>query len=182
VLFYLLLSSFPFLIARPVASAIELSNCLERGLRESRAIDAEALCIVSEEKVRLVGFFFSFRLNLLPFLILLTRQVWCIRFDIRIIDDAGNLNDCCSVAAIVALHHARRPDISINDGIVEIVCCVVFLSGSVSYVCFLFLHFLHLHFLDQFPTFVFYFCIFFVRIFFSFSFLSVCYFVARIHV
>lgn len=38
---------------RPVASAIELSNCLERGLRESRAIDAEALCIVSEEKVRI---------------------------------------------------------------------------------------------------------------------------------
>jgi len=41
-------------------------------------------------------------------------------FDIRILDDGGNLNDCCSIAAITALHHARRPDISINDGKVTV--------------------------------------------------------------
>jgi exosome complex component RRP45 len=90
------ISALKYEHGRTGPSAIELSNCIERGLRESRAIDAEALCIVSEEKV------------------------WSIRFDIRILDDCGNLVDCCSIAAITALHHARRPDITINNGEVTV--------------------------------------------------------------
>lgn len=42
---------------------------MERGLRESRAIDTEALCIVAGEKV------------------------WSIRLDLHILDDDGNLID-----------------------------------------------------------------------------------------
>jgi len=37
---------------RPTASAIELMRVIERGLRESRAIDTEALCIIAGQKVR----------------------------------------------------------------------------------------------------------------------------------
>jgi len=40
-----------FEIGRPSESAIELVRVIERGLRESRAVDTEALCIVAGEKV-----------------------------------------------------------------------------------------------------------------------------------
>ena len=36
---------------RPSEFAIELGRVVERGLRESRAIDTEALCLVAGEKV-----------------------------------------------------------------------------------------------------------------------------------
>lgn len=36
---------------RPPESAIELGRIVERGLRESKAIDTEALCIVAGVKV-----------------------------------------------------------------------------------------------------------------------------------
>lgn len=36
---------------RPPESAIELGRIVERGLRESKAIDSEALCIVAGVKV-----------------------------------------------------------------------------------------------------------------------------------
>eukprot|EP01120_Amphizonella_sp_Union-15-10_P013397 TRINITY_DN6207_c0_g1_i1.p1 TRINITY_DN6207_c0_g1~~TRINITY_DN6207_c0_g1_i1.p1 ORF type:complete len:312 (+),score=62.69 TRINITY_DN6207_c0_g1_i1:420-1355(+) len=71
------------------SSQTELIRVVERGLRESRAIDTEALCIIAGEKV------------------------WSVRLDINILDDEGNLQDCCSIAAIVALHHFKRPSVSI---------------------------------------------------------------------
>jgi len=74
-----------FEIGRPTEFAIELGRVVERGLRESRAIDAEALCIVAGEKV------------------------WSVRCDIHILDNGGNLIDCASIATIVALLHFRRP-------------------------------------------------------------------------
>lgn len=37
--------------SRPSEGAIELGRVVERGLRESRAIDTEALCIVAGEMV-----------------------------------------------------------------------------------------------------------------------------------
>jgi len=67
---------------------------IERGLRESRAIDTEALCIVTQEKV------------------------WSIRLDIRILDDVGNLTDACGIGAITALYHFRRPDVTIGETVI----------------------------------------------------------------
>lgn len=70
---------------------------MERGLRESGAVDTEALCIVAGERV------------------------WAIKVTISIVDDDGNLIDACAIAAISALHHFRRPDVSISaDGIVVV--------------------------------------------------------------
>lgn len=40
-----------FEVGRPSEVAIELGRIIERGLRESKAIDTEALCIISGEKV-----------------------------------------------------------------------------------------------------------------------------------
>ncbi len=65
--------------------SIELGRVVERGLRESRSIDTEALCLVAGQ------------------------QVWSIRVDIHIVDNGGNLIDCSSIATIAALLHFRRP-------------------------------------------------------------------------
>jgi exosome complex component RRP45 len=50
---------------RPGESAVELGRIIDRGLRESRAIDTESLCILS------------------------AKLVWAIRVDIHILDNAG---------------------------------------------------------------------------------------------
>ncbi|XP_023332130.1 uncharacterized protein LOC111704209 [Eurytemora carolleeae] len=53
---------------------VELSRLLERTLKESRCLDLESLCIVSEEKV------------------------WEIRLDIHVLNHEGNLFDASSIA------------------------------------------------------------------------------------
>ena len=65
---------------------------LERSIRESRTVDVEALCLVAGEKV------------------------WAIRVDVLVVDDAGNLSDAVSVAALAALTRFRRPDASVVGG------------------------------------------------------------------
>jgi len=77
-----------FELGRQSEYAIELGRVVERGLRESRAIDTEALCIVAGEKV------------------------WSIRVDIHIVDNGGNLIDCASIAVITAMLHFKRPAIT----------------------------------------------------------------------
>ena len=66
---------------------VALSRVVERGLREARAIDTEALCVVAGEKV------------------------WSVECNIRIIDHGGNLADACNLAAVAAFHNFRRPEI-----------------------------------------------------------------------
>ncbi|KAI9342898.1 ribosomal protein S5 domain 2-type protein [Obelidium mucronatum] len=67
-----------------------ISRMLEKALRRSRAIDTEGLCIVAGEKV------------------------WSIRIDIHVLDHEGNILDCACIAAISALLHFRRPDITVD--------------------------------------------------------------------
>merc|ERR1712018_732526 len=62
---------------------------IERGIRESQALDVETLCILKSEKV------------------------WSINCDIHVLDDFGNVLDCANLAAVAALQHFRRPDISL---------------------------------------------------------------------
>ncbi|PRP78891.1 hypothetical protein PROFUN_13330 [Planoprotostelium fungivorum] len=75
---------------------IELGRVVERGLRESRAIDSEALCIIASEKV------------------------WSVRCDIHILDHVGNLTDCASIATIAALMHFRRPSTTVTGSQVTV--------------------------------------------------------------
>jgi len=77
-----------FEVGRLSPQGVELTRILERAIKESRCVDMESLCIVADEKV------------------------WVVRVDIHILNAAGNLQDCASVAAIAALTHFTRPDVS----------------------------------------------------------------------
>ncbi|XP_022679332.1 exosome complex component RRP45A isoform X3 [Setaria italica] len=71
---------------RPGESAIELGRVIDRGLRESRAVDMESLCVVAG------------------------KHVWSVRVDLHILDNGGNLIDAANIAALAALSTFRRPE------------------------------------------------------------------------
>lgn len=72
------------------AATAELRTIVERVLRESRAIDTEALCILSGVKV------------------------WVVRVAVDVLDDDGNAVDAAALAAGAALLHARHPDVTVS--------------------------------------------------------------------
>ncbi|KAL9261323.1 Exosome complex component RRP45B-like protein [Drosera capensis] len=75
---------------RPGESAIELGRIIDRGLRESKAVDTESLCVLAG------------------------KLVWSIRIDLHIIDNTGNLVDAANIAALAALLTFRRPECSLG--------------------------------------------------------------------
>lgn len=81
------LSSPRFEPGPPSIEAVEIARVVDRGIRESGAIDVKQLCIEPAEKV------------------------WTAFIDICTINDAGNLQDAASLAALVALKDTRLPEI-----------------------------------------------------------------------
>ncbi|KAJ8490922.1 hypothetical protein OPV22_012643 [Ensete ventricosum] len=79
-----------FEAGRPGESAIELGRVVDRGLRESRAVDMESLCVVAG------------------------KSVWSIRVDLHILDNGGNLIDAANIAALAALSTFRRPECTLG--------------------------------------------------------------------
>ncbi|KAL1568907.1 exosome complex component RRP45A-like [Salvia divinorum] len=79
-----------FEVGRPGESAVELGRIVDRGLRESRAIDTESLCVVAG------------------------KWVWSIRIDLHILDNGGNLVDAANIAALAALLTFRRPECTLG--------------------------------------------------------------------
>lgn len=77
-----------FEAGRPGEAAVELGRVIDRGLRESRAVDMESLCVLAG------------------------KLVWSIRIDLHIIDNGGNLIDAANIAALAALLTFRRPECS----------------------------------------------------------------------
>ncbi|KAL9878851.1 exosome complex component Rrp45 [Glossina fuscipes fuscipes] len=75
---------------------VQLNRTLERTFKDSRAIDLESLCVISEERV------------------------WMLRVDLNVLNHEGNLIDCCSVATLCALAHFRRPDVSVIEDEIQI--------------------------------------------------------------
>lgn len=75
---------------------VEINRLLERCLKESRCLDTESLCIVSGERV------------------------WEVRVDVHVLNHDGNLVDSCSIAAIAAMAHFRRPDITVSGNEITI--------------------------------------------------------------
>ena len=69
----------------PDIQAIELARVVDRGIRESKAIDVKKLCIKEGEKC------------------------WMVSIDVVTINDAGNLIDAAGLAAIAALKDAKFP-------------------------------------------------------------------------
>ena len=69
----------------PNEMGIELARVVDRGVRESKAVDLEALCIEPGKKV------------------------WIIFIDVHILDDCGNMLDAASLGAIAALLSTKVP-------------------------------------------------------------------------
>ncbi|RMF88835.1 MAG: exosome complex protein Rrp42 [Methanobacteriota archaeon] len=69
----------------PKPPAIEVARVVDRGIRESGAIDTEKLCIVEGEKV------------------------WVVFLDLHVLDYDGNLFDASTLASISALLSAKMP-------------------------------------------------------------------------
>ncbi|XP_050303583.1 exosome complex component RRP45 [Anthonomus grandis grandis] len=66
----------------------QLSRLLEKCIKDSKAVDLESLCVKMNERV------------------------WSFRVDINLLNHEGNIVDCASIAALAALAHFRRPDVT----------------------------------------------------------------------
>ena len=86
------LSSPRFENGPPRFNAIELGRVTDRGIRESKFIELEKLCIKEGEKV------------------------WTVFIDIYSINDDGNLLDAASLGAIAALKNAKIPKYDLEAG------------------------------------------------------------------
>lgn len=70
--------------------AIELNRLLERAIVKSRCVDVEELCVRSGERC------------------------WTLRVEATALNNEGNLSDTLCLAAIGALMHFRRPDVTVD--------------------------------------------------------------------
>ncbi|MEK6938544.1 MAG: exosome complex protein Rrp42 [Nanoarchaeota archaeon] len=78
----------------PQIKGIELARVTDRGVRESKAIDFKKLCITPGEKA------------------------WFLTIDLMTINDAGNLFDVATMAALAALKNARFPVVD-EKGVID---------------------------------------------------------------
>jgi len=78
----------------PGEQAIDIARVVDRGLRESKAIAPEKLCITAGE------------------------AVWSVMIDIVPLNDSGNLLDAASLGAITALKNTRFPVVK-EDGNID---------------------------------------------------------------
>jgi len=88
------LASPEFDVGPPGEDAIELARVVDRGIRESKCIELNKLCIQPGEKV------------------------WCVFIDIHMINDKGNLLDASALAAIAALLNTKIPKVE-NEKIIR---------------------------------------------------------------
>jgi len=80
----------------PDENSIELARVVDRGIRESHAVDTEKLCIESGKKVFVVF------------------------VDVYILNHDGNLIDASAIAAIAALMNTKMPNYEIKNGELKI--------------------------------------------------------------
>lgn len=86
------LASPSFESGPPREDAIELARVVDRGVRESGAIDLNKLCIESGQKV------------------------WMVFIDVHVLDHDGNLMDASSLGAIAALMNTKLPNAKFGFG------------------------------------------------------------------
>ncbi len=84
-----------FDLGPPRIDAIEVARVIDRGIRESKLIDFEKLCIKSGEKV------------------------WSVSLDLYAINNEGNLLDIAGLAAVIALANAKLPVYNEKDNKIE---------------------------------------------------------------
>lgn len=86
------LASPSFESGPPDVFSIELARVVDRGIRESKCVDMEKLCIKEGEKV------------------------WNLFVDIYPLNDSGNLYDAAALAALAALKDAKFPEYNEKEG------------------------------------------------------------------
>lgn len=79
----------------PGRKAIEVARVTDRGIREAKALDLKKLCRIPGEKA------------------------WFVTIDIITINDAGNLFDAASLAAMAALKSAKFPVVDETTGAID---------------------------------------------------------------
>jgi exosome complex component RRP42 len=89
------ISNSSFEPGAPGEDSIELSRVVDRGIRESRAVDFKKLCIKSGEKI------------------------WKVLIDLYIQNHDGNLIDAAGLAAIAALSKAKFPKYDAEKDVVD---------------------------------------------------------------
>src|SRR4030043_740889 len=80
----------------PDENSIELARIVDRGIRESKAIDTEKLCVEPGKKVFVVF------------------------VDVYVLNHDGNLIDASALAAMAALMNTKMPNYEVEDGEVKI--------------------------------------------------------------
>lgn len=80
----------------PDENSIELARVVDRGIRESKAIDTEKLCIQPG------------------------KQVFVVFIDVYVLNHDGNLIDASAMAALAALMNTKMPNYEIKDGELKI--------------------------------------------------------------
>jgi exosome complex component RRP42 len=80
----------------PDENSVELARIVDRGIRESKAVDNEKLCIEAGKKVFVVF------------------------IDVYVLNHDGNLIDASALAAVSALLNTKMPNYEIKDGEVKI--------------------------------------------------------------
>jgi exosome complex component RRP42 len=90
------LASSTFEPGPPDENSIELARIVDRGIRESKAIDLEKLCIEPGKKVFVVF------------------------VDVYVLNHDGNLIDASALAALAALLNTKMPNYEIEEGEVKI--------------------------------------------------------------
>ncbi|HYB93292.1 MAG TPA: exosome complex protein Rrp42 [archaeon] len=90
------LASPTFELGPPSENAIELARVVDRGIRESKAIDLEKLCIVPG------------------------KNVFVVFIDVYILNHDGNLVDASALAALAAVLNAKIPNYEVKEGAVQI--------------------------------------------------------------
>jgi exosome complex component RRP42 len=90
------LASAAFEPGPPDENSIELARIVDRGIRESKAIDTSKLCIEPGKKVFVVF------------------------VDVYVLNHDGNLIDASALAAVAALLNTKMPNYEVKDGEVKI--------------------------------------------------------------
>ncbi|GAB1320435.1 3'-5'-exoribonuclease [Madurella fahalii] len=90
------MTSPAFEVNRPTETEVLLSRLLEKTVRRSGALDTESLCLVAGQKC------------------------WSVRVDVHVLSHDGNLIDASCLAVVASLRHFRKPDTSMEGGVLTV--------------------------------------------------------------
>ena len=75
---------------------IEISNFIERVLKDSRVTDKEGLCIIQG------------------------KLAWSLTIELQLVNDDGNIMDAMFLAAVLALKNTRLPEVTLKGNRVKV--------------------------------------------------------------